>query len=334
MPFSSYNYHHFSRELLEGLQQAAFAGPEPGERAPNFKGVTLDGKTLRLSDFQGKKNVLLVFGSATCPMTAASIGGINRLHRQFGGEPIEFLFIYVREAHPGEQIPAHQSADDKVRAAMLLRAEEDIAMPMLVDDLRGSIHRKYSRLPNPVFLIDKSGSVAFRSMWAKPAGVESAIEELLELQRERDADHAVVNGGQDLRMPLSYSALSSFRALERGGDESVSDFRQAVGLRARGLHSGDKAHASVAMEATHDAEQAGKAEAEALTKSARHSLLGNTGRILAVGALTAAVVSGGLYAGFELRRRRLGTRRNPYRAYEKEQVSDTETGTDYGAVGI
>jgi peroxiredoxin len=325
MLFSTYNYHHFSRELLDGLQQAAFVGPEPGERAPNFKGVTLDGKTLRLGDFQGKKNVLLIFGSATCPMTAASIGGINRLYRQFGGEPIEFLFIYVREAHPGEQIPAHPSADDKVRAAMLLRAEEDIAMPMLVDDLRGTIHRKYSRLPNPVFLIDKSGSVAFRSMWAKPAGVESAIEELLELQRERDADHAVVNGGQDLRMPLSYSALSSFRALERGGDESVSDFRQAVGLRPRRRRAG--------MDAADNAEQAGE-DAGALAKTARWSLLGNTGRILAVGALTAAVVSGGLYAGFELRRRRLGTRRNPYRAYEKEPVSDTETGTDYGAVGI
>ena len=44
--------------------------------------------------------------------------------------------------------------------------------------------------------------------------------------------------------------------------------------------------------------------------------------------------SGGLYAGFELRKRRLGMRRNPYRAYEKDTVRDTETDTDYGAVGI
>jgi hypothetical protein len=51
-------------------------------------------------------------------------------------------------------------------------------------------------------------------------------------------------------------------------------------------------------------------------------------------ALTAAVLAGGLYAGFELRKRRLGIRRNPYRAYEKEKVRDSDTGTDYGAVGI
>ena len=51
-------------------------------------------------------------------------------------------------------------------------------------------------------------------------------------------------------------------------------------------------------------------------------------------ALTAAVLAGGLYAGFELRKRRLGTPRNPYRAYERDKGRDTETGTDYGAVGI
>jgi hypothetical protein len=61
-------------------------------------------------------------------------------------------------------------------------------------------------------------------------------------------------------------------------------------------------------------------------------------RIMAWSALTAAVLAGGLYAGFELRRRRLGRLSsrplNPYRAYEDDQVSDTDTGTEYGAVGI
>jgi len=63
-------------------------------------------------------------------------------------------------------------------------------------------------------------------------------------------------------------------------------------------------------------------------------LLENPGRIMSVAALTAAVLAGGLYAGFELRKRRLGLQRNPYRAYEKEKDRDKEAGTDYGAVGI
>ncbi|MGC2696651.1 MAG: deiodinase-like protein [Candidatus Angelobacter sp.] len=304
---NSYNYEHFSRELFHDLAQTSFSGPEPGERAPDFRATALDGEPFRLSDFARKKNVLLLFGSATCPMTASTIGGINDLYDRFRGDDIEFLFVYVREAHPGEVIPAHRSLREKTEAARLLRDEEDMQMPILVDDLRGSIHRKYSRLPNPAFLIDKSGRVAFLSLWSKPDALTAAIEALLELQQERGVDRVTVNGGQDLSMPLPYSALSAYRALERGGKQSLSDFRLALGLPAR-----------VALTASHLA----------------RPLLDNPGRVMSIAALTAAVLAGGIYAGFELRKRRLGTQRNPYRAYEKEKVRDTETGTDYGAVGI
>ena len=305
--FSGYNYEHFSRELFHDLAQTSFSGPGPGERAPDFKAVTLDGEDIRLSDFAKKKNVLLIFGSATCPMTAASIGGINELYDRFRGDDIEFLFIYVREAHPGEIIPAHHSAREKTEAARLLRDEEDMRMPIVVDDLRGSIHRKYSQLPNPAFLIDRAGRVSFLSLWSKPEGLGRAIQELQNLQSERGVDHVIVNGGQDLAMPVPYSALSAYRALERGGKQSLNDFRHVLGLPAR-----------VAFTASNLA----------------RPLLDNPGRVMSIAALTAAVLAGGIYAGFELRKRRLGLIRNPYRAYEKDRTHDAETGTDYGAVGI
>jgi peroxiredoxin len=301
-----YNYERFSREVLDDFAKTPFSGPEPGERAPDFKATPLEGDPVRLNDFQGKKNVLLLFGSATCPMTAASIVEMNRLYEHFRGDDVEFLFVYVREAHPGERIPAHASIDDKVAAAALLRREEEMEMPLLIDDLRGSIHRKYSRLPNPAFLIDKSGRVAFRSMWSNPDEVAAALDELLDLQEERDTDHVVVRGGEDLSMPLSYSMIRSHRALERGGEAAIRDFRAAFGRGGR----------------------------RALGLRKRKPFVQNPSRALSITALTAAVLAGGLYAGFELRKRRLGLRRNPYRAYEKDEVRDTETGTDYGAVGI
>jgi peroxiredoxin len=305
--FKDYNYGHFTREVLHDPGEASFAGPEPGAKAPDFKARALDGETVCLSDYEGKKNVLLVFGSATCPMTAGSIRGINELYNEFRGDEIEFLFVYVREAHPGEKVPAHRSLSDKIRAARLLRDEEEIQMPVVVDDLRGSIHRKYSRLPNPAFLIDKSGRVAFRSMWAKPAELGEAIEELLKLQAERGVDHVVVGGGQDLSMPVSYGVLFSYRALERGGEQALNDFREVFGVPGRVVIT---------------------------TSRVASPILENPGRVLAIITLTGAVLAGGLYAGFELRKRRLGARRNPYRAYEDEEVRDTDTGTDYGAVGI
>src|SRR6266700_7779431 len=305
--FSGYNYEHFSREIFHDLTQTAFSGPGPGERAPDFKATTLGGKTLHLGDLAKRKNVLLIFGSATCPMTAGSIAGINELYRQFRGDDLEFVFVYVREAHPGEILPAHRSLKRKIQAARLLRAQENMEMPIVVDDLHGSIHRKYSRLPNPAFLIDKSGHVAFLSLWSRPEGLAAAIQELLEVQHKHGLEHVVVNDGQDLSMPLPYSALYSYRALARGGKQSLKDFRRALDVRERrSLRASRLAW----------------------------SLLNSPGRILSIAALSAAVLAGGLYAGFELRKRRLNIRRNPYRAYEKEKVRDTDTGTDYGAVGI
>lgn len=303
--FRDYNYAHFNREIL-GEIDAPLTGPKPGQRAPDFKATALDGENVRLGDYEGKKNVLVIFGSATCPMTAGSIRGVNDLYDEFRGDEIEFLFVYVREAHPGERLPAHNSLTQKIRAARVLRDEEDIKMPMVVDDLRGSIHRKYSQLPNSAFLVDKSGRIVFRCMWASPEKLGHAITELLQIQQERGIEHAVVAGGQDLSMPLSYGILFSYRALERGGEEALRDFRETFGVPGQ-----------VSMAA-----------------SRAKPILEHSGRILALVALTTAVLAGGLYAGFELRKRRLGIRSNPYRAYEKEEVRDTDTGTDYGAVGI
>jgi hypothetical protein len=169
--------------------------------------------------------------------------------------------------------------------------------------VHGTIHRKYSRLPNPAFLIDKSGRVAFRSRWTKPDELRAAIKELIDLQKDRGVDHVIVRGGQDSFAPFSYDRLRAFRAIERGGEGSVSDFHAVFGRLRR------------------------------LSVSLPKSILAHPGRILAVSALTTAALAGGLYAGFELRKRRLGIRRNPYRVYEK-QKRDTDTGTDYGAVGI
>jgi hypothetical protein len=301
--FKDYNYDHFSRELLREFADAPFSGPEAGERAPDFSAETLDGETLHLSDYRGRKNVLLIFGSATCPMTAATIGELNALGHEVRDD-VEFLFVYVREAHPGERVPAHQSAGEKASAARLLREEEEITMPVLVDDMHGTIHRKYSGLPHPAFLIDKSGRIAFRSMWSNPEELAAAVDDLLELQNRRRTDHAVVRGGEDLSMPLTYTMLRSHRALYRGGKQSVKDFHAAVGRVDR------------------------------TSARAEKGLLRNPGRVFSIAALTTAVLAGGIYAGFELRKRRLGLHRNPYRAYEKDEVRDTESGEDYGAVGI
>lgn len=285
--FRRYNYDHFSKDvLLKDVAKSKMGdGPEPGERAPDFEGRTLEGDKVELSDFRGEKNVVLTFGSATCPFTAASIEGMNGLRDDYRGDDVEFLFVYVREAHPGDRLPRHEEIEDKREAAEFFRDEEDVEMPIIVDDLKGAIHRKYGSLPNPTFVVDKSGRIAFRCLWTQPDVIAEALDELLEAQEERDTDHAVVHGGEDRSVPMRRALFHTHRALKRGGRQAIRDFHQEMGTAGRAAEIGSRIVGPIAL---------------------------NPGRAALGAALAGGVIVGALFAGRALRRKRFAAR-EPYR---------------------
>ena len=301
---STYNYEHFTHDLLKEFKKAG--GPEPGDVAPDFTLRSLDGDKLSLSDFEEHKNVVLIFGSSTSPTTHATIRHLNELYEKYRGDEVEFLFVYVREAHPGEDIPAHESMEDKFRAAQFFRDEEDLKMPMLVDDLRGSVHRKYDKLPSSSYLIDKSGRVAYRCLWTKPDLLEGAIAELLEFQHRTGKDHSVVAGGEDRRMPKTFPLLYTYRALKRGGREAITDVEEAMGLPGKFA---------------------------VVSSRIAQPVVENPGKTAVAAALTAGVLAGGVYAGYKLRQKRFA-HREPYRYFDRQQRV-RRTGTDdYEPIGI
>lgn len=299
-----YNYRSFTREQVkQNLTVRQMGGPKPGAEAPDFELESLDGKTFRLNDFAGEKNVALVFGSATCPMTAGSIRGLNHLDGDYSDEDVEFLFVYVREAHPGEDLPAHRSMENKAEAAQLFRDEEEVDMPILLDQLDGKVHRQYGGLPNSSYLIDKSSRVAFRALWSRPSVLDEALRELLEYQEKTGKEHKVVRGGEDTSMPARYGMLHSHRALERGGRRAVREFKEAAGAPGR-----------VAVAASRVAEP----------------MVLHPGRAFAAVAITGGVIVGALLAGMKLRERML-QQRSPY--YFPRPRAKGESG-GYEAVGI
>lgn len=299
-----YNYESFSNhELLRHAARHGFGtGPEPGETAPEFELRTLKGKPVRLSEFHGKKNVVLTFGSATCPFTASSIRLLGDLHDDYSdNSDVEFLFVYIREAHPGEKLPAHSTIADKLRAARVFQKEEKVNFPVLVDDLKGHVHRKYGKMPNPTYIIDKSGRIAFRSLWSRISSIEDALESLIETQKQHRTDHAIVNGGEDLSVPMKYAILSSPRALKRGGKRAIREFREGLGRPGRIAHTTAKVVGPIVM---------------------------NPGRAVTAAGLAAGVIAGGLYVGHRLRQARFANY-NPY----KYSAQTERNNSDY-AVGI
>ena len=77
--------------------------------------------------------------------------------KAFADKGFTFVFVYVREAHPGENYPAHTSMEQKIAQAQAFREHCNIERPILVDDLSGTGHLLYSDLPNMTYLSDVEG---------------------------------------------------------------------------------------------------------------------------------------------------------------------------------
>jgi hypothetical protein len=161
-------------------------------------------------------------------MTAGARPGLKNLYADFGNR-VEFVSVYVREAHPGENYPHHTSDEQKERHARDWMEQDKVAWSVAVDTVDGSIHREYGPLPNSAYLIDRTGRVAFRALWAGQEGLlRGRIDELL---RREAAGEDPVNLGQqeNLLIPLIHGAAEFDHAVARGGEKSKQDFRREMG---------------------------------------------------------------------------------------------------------
>ncbi len=101
---SKYRYNQVTMGILMSDFAFSKGSTTPGELFPDFKVASTDGEMIAKEHFLGKRPLLMVFGSATCPMTASSIESLKRLHAQFG-DRVMFVTLNVREAHPAENMP-------------------------------------------------------------------------------------------------------------------------------------------------------------------------------------------------------------------------------------
>jgi peroxiredoxin len=84
-----------------------------GEEAPDFSLPTPEGEHVLLSQFRGQKQILLEFGSITCPPFVGEVSPLNRLYARFRDKGFELFTIYVREPHPGEHYHEHRSWEQR-----------------------------------------------------------------------------------------------------------------------------------------------------------------------------------------------------------------------------
>jgi alkylhydroperoxidase family enzyme len=146
------------------------------------------------------------------------------LKKQFGDE-VEFIGVYVREAHPtdGWRMPSNDKdgvsfAQPTTYAERCKVAGEccgalKMSIPLVVDGIDDAVGHAYSGMPDRLYLIDRAGKVAYKGgrgpFGFKPAELGQAIAMLLldeELSRAKKPD-AGANGKQaHVRLPSAAAA--------------------------------------------------------------------------------------------------------------------------------
>lgn len=175
MKRETYRYERVTPGLL--LRDFRFApdAARAGDPMPEFDLPTTNGTRIRRRDFAGRRPLLLIFGSLTCPMTKGSVSPLDRLHHEFG-EQVEFVTLYVREAHPGERIGQTEMLEGKVEHARTMQQLHGVRWTVAVDDVDGTLHQALDAKPNAAYLVDSSGTIVFRSLWAgDEAGLRRAL---------------------------------------------------------------------------------------------------------------------------------------------------------------
>ena len=226
----TYRYNKFTTNLLFrdlSFRQGAAA---PGDQVPAFELITTRGERLVNDDLFGDKPVLFVFGSMTCPMTASSAPSVQELYEEFG-DRVDFIMMYVREAHPGENYSQAESMDDKISAAKALQEFYGIDWTVVADTLDGDLHRALDPKPNAAYLVSGNGEILFRSLWA-------ADYDALHLALEDAADRKTLRRTQSTRLfgPVMRAMGTVRETMRRGGPQAERDlWRAAFPMALAGL---------------------------------------------------------------------------------------------------
>ena len=126
---------------------------------------------------------------------------------------VEFIVVYVREAHPGERMNQHKTFDDKLKAAKLLPKKYKEHRKVFIDKLSGDMHRAYGSMPNVVYVIRPDGTVHYRSNWATVYNVRAALTERDIFHTHENADMKKLTENRGLWIALRTMWTGGFLAL-------------------------------------------------------------------------------------------------------------------------
>jgi hypothetical protein len=148
---------------------------------------------------------------------------MDDMAERYADRGVTSVFIYTREAHPGENLPHHTSQELKRAHARAFESECSVGRRILLDDLEGTAHQAFGLLPNMSWILARGGLILYKAAWTHARDLENALEDslaALAMRRSRPLTPAYTE-----RLLWRIRDEDAFRAgLERAGPQAVKDF--------------------------------------------------------------------------------------------------------------
>ncbi len=114
---------------------------------------------------------------------------MNEVADKYADRDVGSIFVYAREAHPGENYSYHRTMDDKIRNAQGFRKEYNVTRPIYLDDLTGDCHIAYGGRSNMTYIFNRAGIPLYRAEWTDGKSAENAVIYYLDvLERRRNRE--------------------------------------------------------------------------------------------------------------------------------------------------
>ncbi len=148
--FISSNDTNGEQQSAETVVESDEIGLERGEIAPDFELKTLDGETVKLSDFRGER-VMLNFWATWCPPCRAEMPDMQKLHEN---TDIKILAVNLIDTESSPEVVPE------------FLDELGLTFPVLLDE-ESELANEYKIVAYPTsFMIDSNGRIQFKVLGA------------------------------------------------------------------------------------------------------------------------------------------------------------------------
>ena len=153
--------------------------------------------------------------------------------KAYASKGFAFLFVYVREAHPGEHYGPHRDMEQKLAYARAFREHCRVERPILVDDLQGTAHHLYGLVPNMTYVIARGGRILFRSDWTDPPTIELMLNYQLNVRTQRRSGARLTPFYVDFAGYRQNDRQQFMEGLKIAGPQAVEDFTRMMQVWAQ-----------------------------------------------------------------------------------------------------